>query len=138
MAEKVGMGKQRKRLLKQYKSISHPDALEDIQEGEAGALQSWIRSAETLIHFVVQNRSAGDAAEKKTSTKLELVDDPAESGVEGDWHWPWIEGWDDPKNRERILNPPKEKTALKKVLIIGGVAAAALYVGKRIADGGDE
>lgn len=137
MAERVRMGKQRTDLLESWLDLQPPDSLDEVNEDTAADLQAWIHKAQTLIHFVVYRPE--DTAEpepevqKPKFKKLELVDDVSEiPGEDPQWHWPWIEGWDNPAQREKILNPPKEASTAKKVLMIGAAAGVAIYVGKRM------
>ncbi len=139
MAERVRMGKPRLDLIESWLDLQPPDSLDEVDEDTAADLLGWIRKAETLIHFVVYRPEAATEPEvqKPKFKKLALVDDISEiSGENPQWHWPWIEGWDNPAKREKILNPPKEGSTVKKVLMIGAAAGVAIYVGKRMLSDG--
>lgn len=132
--EPMQMDGQHQRLLNRWESLKDPES-KDIDEDDLARLRAWIRDSETLINYIVYERRPPGSTTPSTKkrarpTQIQSIEDAV--GVQEDWHWPWIEGWDDPAKRARILNPPKEKNTLKKVLIVGGIATAAVIIGKKV------
>jgi len=130
-AEDLGMGGMYASLLSRWKEeIKSPADVDDMVDSTTlGNLLFWTREAETLIYYVTYEDQGQTAPGPTTPGLLEVVADPAVTKH----RWPWIEGWDDPAKRALILNPkdPKKWT-VKKVLLYGGVAAGALYAGKKM------
>jgi len=129
--EELGMGKLHTTLLRQWKAgkVQDPSVVgEEVPAETLGALLMWIRQSETLIYYVTY-RDNGDAVPGPTTPGLlEVVPPPPPTG----WKWPWIPGWEDPSKRDLILNPKDSKWSMKKkVLVIGGLGAAAFILGKR-------
>lgn len=137
----VGMQGRHQRMLETWEDLQSPDELQEVNVEDLAAIRSWIRDSENLIHYIVRERGPSgpttpDAAEQQTKKKSngkKIVSGVAEApGVQPDWHWPWIEGWDDPVKRKRILNPPKKNHMVRNVLIVGGLAAGAVFIGKKM------
>jgi len=143
----AGMGEMRKRLLDRW---TRPDVEGGVQpadtvKGEVdeytyGNLLTWVQNAETIIHICASLKEESSSEQRFGSTQ----EDPNTLGLvpnvgrmpayQENWHWPWIEGWDNPKTRndlEHQLDPPKKKGKLwKKIALIGAVGAGA-FIAKR-------
>lgn len=158
----ASMGNRREQLLERWEDLETPDVEEnEVDEEVLGALLSWIRDSETLIHYIIYTRDVrGDHSQEGTANDTEApaaasaqavpqrqplitpslnvistIDDAP--GVSEDWHWPWIAGWDDPDRRKQILNPKKKKKApltLKRAATMGALGAGAVYVFSRYLD----
>jgi hypothetical protein len=131
--EPAGMDGRHQQLLDRWEGLAPFD--DDVGEDELTQLRAWIHDSETLINYIVYERQPPGSTKK--AVKKRARPQPIEAleeadGVQEDWHWPWIEGWDNPAKRDRILNPPKDKKTLKKVLIVGGIATAAVIIGRRV------
>lgn len=131
--EPAGMDGRHQQLLDRWEGLMLPD--DGVTEDELGQLRGWIHDSETLINYIVYERQPPSSTKKtvRKRARPQLIEELAEAGgVQEDWHWPWIVGWDNPAKRDRILNPPKDNKTLKKVLIVGGLATAAIIIGKRV------
>ena len=126
LTDKVDMTGRKEELVSAFDQLSSPDDVPVIvQEGTVKQLTSWIEKAESFIGFFLQSY---EPAAPTTQAPI-LVTSIEEDG----WQWPWIEGWEDPKKRKKILNPPKKSDSQMKRLLIGGaVIGSALYLGKRV------
>jgi hypothetical protein len=130
-SQDLGMGGMHKSLLRRWKDeVTPPAAVGDVIDSETlGNLLIWTRDAETLIYYVTYQDQGSAVPGPTTPGLLSVVAEP-EAGTKG---WPWIEGWNDPQKRALILNPRDEKKwTVKKVLLYGGVAAGAIYAGKKM------
>jgi hypothetical protein len=133
-AERVGMGKMYDQLLLRWNSeISGPDQLGDVVgDSTLGTLLLWIRQSETLIYYVTYQDQGTPTPGPTTPGRLEVEDSLRTT----EWHWPWIEGWDDVATRNRIVNPQKEaKWTVKRIVLIGAGVGAAIYAGKKLFGG---
>ena len=146
------MANRRLTLLDVHDELERPGLAAEIDDGAVGALRSWIKDAETLIHYIVTARDTGIGSRSTTASNDpppvsgnnlpsaprlspidELDDSPAFSD---DWHWPWIEGWDDPKKRKAILHgKEKKKMTKKRKMFLGALAVGAVYAGAKYLDG---
>jgi hypothetical protein len=129
-ADELGMGTKYRQLLARWKrEVKKPSALPEIvDESTLGTLLLWMRHAETLIYYVTYEDQGNPVPGPTTPGRLEVV---AELPTEPH-HWPWIEGWDDTRMREKILNPKKPaRFSGKTVLLIGAGVAGAVYLGKK-------
>lgn len=134
--EPMGMDGQHQSLLSRWDALESSDST-DLDEDDLAKLRAWIRDSETLINYIVYERKPPGSttpSTKKRSRPTHIQSIEEAVGVQDDWHWPWIEGWDNPAKRERILHPPKEKNMLRKVLIVGGIATAAVIIGRKVMD----
>jgi len=130
-AEDLGMGKLYNQLLRRWKDeVVSPSKVGDVVDSETlGNLLIWTRQSETLIYYVTYEDQGKATPGPTTPGLLEVVAQPSPQP----YHWPWIEGWDDPSKRALILNPKNpSKWTMKKVLLYGGVAAGAIYAGKKM------
>lgn len=159
----AGMENRREQLLERWEDLETPEIDEsEVDEEMLGALMSWIRDSETLIHYIIYTRDitaehGGEATANDTGVptatasapaapsrpapvvpSLQVINSMSEAiGVKEDWHWPWLEGWDDPEKRERILKPKKKKEkklTFKRAATMGALGAGAVYVFARYLD----
>lgn len=129
-ADKLGMGNMYRQLLQRWKKeVKKPEGLpEVIDESTLGTLLLWMRHAETLIYYVTYEDQGNPVPGPTTPGRLDVV----EEIPTGDRHWPWIEGWDNPSLRAKIVNPPKpSKWGPKRILFVGAGVAGAVYLGKK-------
>lgn len=122
VGEKLGIWKTRNQIVLDYDQIDRSDI---------DSLHSWIGKAEGLVQYIYSQRNNNPKKSKKTRINS-LEDLP---GYDENWHWPWIEGWDDPKKRQRLLRGKKEGTDYKKILIAGGVVAGGFWAYKKFFSG---
>jgi len=130
-ANDLGMGGVYTSLLSRWQEeITPPSEVGDLVDSSTlGNLLIWTRQAETLVYYVTYQVQGQATPGPTTPGLLSVVEEPSTTH----YHWPWIEGWDDPSKRALILNPKSpKKITLKKVLLYGGVAAGAIYVGKKM------
>lgn len=123
--EKVDMADRRNKLVFDFDQLGSPSSeSEPVPTGAVEQLRRWIGQAEGFVGFLLQSF---EPAAPITQVPV-LV-----SGIEDEeWQWPWIDGWDDPKKRKKILNPSgKEESQIKRLLIGGAVLGGALFIGKR-------
>lgn len=148
----TGMGNRRLTLLDAHDELEQPGLTAEIDDGAVGALRSWTKDAETLIHYIVTARDTGIGSSGSTTAsndpapvsgnylpsapRLSPIDDLDDSpAVSQDWHWPWIEGWDDPKRRKGILHgKEKKKMTKKRKMFLGALAVGAVYAGSKYLD----
>lgn len=158
----AGMGNRRAQLLERWEDLETPEVDDiEVEEEVLGALLSWIRDSETLIHYIIYTRdltsehggeaTANDTGKETTATAsappsrpapivpaTRIINSMSEAiGVQEDWHWPWIEGWDDPDKRKSIINPKKKKgkkLTMKRAATMGALGAGAVYVFSRYLD----
>lgn len=160
------MGNRRSQLLERWEDLETPEVNdEEVDEEVLGALLSWIRDSETLIHYIIYTRdvrrdhdqdgaTANDTdIPTSASASAPTVDSPLRApiqpslsvvntisevpGVNENWRWPWITGWDDPDARNQILHPKKKKKAkltVKRAATMGALGAGAVYVFSRYLD----
>ena len=131
LTEGLGMGGVHATLLDRWEEeVEDPDLVGAIvDKATLGNLLIWTRQAETLVYYVTYKDKGAATPGPTTPGLLSVVDDPSVTKK----GWPWIEGWNDPSKRALILNPKEEKKwTAKKVLLYGGVAAGAIYAGKRM------
>lgn len=71
-------------------------------------------------------------------SSLRVIDSIEEApGVSVNWKWPWIQGWDDPEQRRRILNPKSKKgkkMSLKRAATYSAIGAGAVFMISRYID----
>ncbi len=147
----TGMANRRLTLLDAHDELEQPSLTAEIDDGVVGALRSWIKDAETLVHYIVTARDTGIGSGSTTASNEpapvsgnhlpsaprlspidELDDSPAFSE---DWHWPWIEGWDDPKKRKVILHGKgKKKMSKRRKMFLGAITVGAIYAGSKYLD----
>jgi hypothetical protein len=130
-AEDLGMGKLYHQLIRRWsEEIQPPSAVADMVDSETlGNLLIWTRQSETLIYYVTYEDQGQATPGPTTPGLLKVVSQPEAQP----YHWPWIEGWDDPAKRALILNPKgSSKITFKKVLLYGGVAVGAIFAGKKL------
>ena len=127
----LNMGDMHDSLLRRWTDeVAHPSALgETVDSKTYGTLLLCNRESERLIYYVTYDDTGRATPGPTTPGLLQVVEQPETDS----YNWPWIEGWDDPKRRALILNPkgPKKWT-VKRVLLWGGVAAGAVYAGKKM------
>lgn len=157
----AAMENRRAQLLERFEDLETPELDEEfVDEEMAGALQSWIRDSETLIHYIIYTRDVT----RESTPDARTANDPVEAGVPAgsakppapirpalnvirtlddapgvsdEWHWPWIDGWDDPDKRQQILNPKKKKgkkMSIKRAATMTALGAGAVYVFSRYLD----
>ncbi len=126
LTNKVNMTERKNKLVFAFDQLSSPEgASGPITEGEVRRLQKWIDHAEGFVGFLLQSYEPSVPATQAPVLVSEI-------DIEEDWHWPWIDGWDNPKKRKKILNPPgKEDNQVKKLLIGGAVLGGAYFIGKK-------
>jgi hypothetical protein len=125
LTKRVNMTDSKNKLIYEFDQLISPEKLSDVQEGDVSRLKKWINHAEGFVGFLLQSYEPS----APTTQVPVLVKDV---NVEEDWHWPWIDGWDNPKKRKRILNPSnKDDNQVKRLLIGGAVIGGAYYIGKR-------
>lgn len=161
----AGMANRRDQLLETWEDLETPELDEsEVDDDMMGDLLSWVKDSETLIHYIVYTRNTNGVPEVggKESAKASNDGVPEASslppqtvepssrpgpqviasmsgapGVTGQWHWPWIEGWDDLEKREGIINPKKakpKKMSLKRAATMTALGAGAVYVMARYMD----
>lgn len=126
VTDKVSISETKNKLMFAFDQLVSPNSVsEPVPEGDVKRINSWIKNAEGFVGFLLQSYEPASPTTEAPVLVKEL--DDAE-----DWHWPWIDGWDDPKKRKKILNPSgKEDSQVKRVLIGGALLGGALYLGKR-------
>ncbi len=131
LTDKMGMTERKQKLVVAFDRLASPKGVPDpIPEGAVVRLRTWIEHAEGFVGLLVQARDAGDSTTQAPVLVSSLDED--------EWQWPWIEGWDDPRKRKRILNPSTEgDSQLKKILIGGAVLGGAFYLGNRFLGGSE-
>jgi hypothetical protein len=130
-SEELGMLGMHESLIRRFTDeVVPPNEVPEVVDGSTyGVLLHWNRQAETLAYYVTHQAKGSADLGPTTPGLLEVGNEPQGVGH----HWPWIEGWDDPKKRALILNPePAKKRTAKKILLVGGIAAGAFYVGKQM------
>lgn len=121
LGTRLGVWKKRNQIILDYDSIDKSN-IED--------LNFWINRAESLVQYIYSQKERVKSTKK---SRIESLDEL--SAYTEDWHWPWIEGWDDPKTRRRLIRQPKDGPNYKKILIAGGVAAGGFWVYKKFFSG---
>lgn len=131
LTNKVSMTERKSKLIYGFDQLVSPEGVTDpVPEGEVRRLKSWIDHAEGFVGFLLQSY--------EPSAPITQAPILVEQIQENEWQWPWIEGWDNPKKRKKILSPAgKEDSQIKRFLIGGAVLGGALYLGKRFI-GGEE
>ncbi len=133
-SKEFGMAGLHRTLVRRWNDeVQVPNSVGEIVPSETlGTLLLWIRQTETLIYYVTYQDQESAVPGPTTPGLLKVVDKPKNTA----WHWPWIQGWDDPEQRSMILNPPDEEkkkwSTMKKVLVVGGIGAVAIFAGKRM------
>ena len=142
----AGMQHRAQTLLERWDDLETPGLDDDVINPDmVGSLRSWIHDSEVLIRYIISTEdtkigpttAASDVpANFPTAPRLAPIESMDEApAVTDQWHWPWIEGWDDVKKRKRILNPKEKKeTSLKRKLIFAALGAGAIYVGAKYID----
>lgn len=143
---KAGMQHRHQILLERWDDLEAPGLDDDeIDPNLVGALRSWIHDTEVLIRYIISTEDTGTGpttaaaelpANLPSAPRFEAVDTVRDApAVTKQWHWPWIEGWDDKKKRGRILHPKEKKeTSLKRKLIFAALGAATVYAGAKYLD----
>jgi len=126
VTDRVSMTDRKNKLVYAFDQLVSPNSVsEPVSVGDVKGITSWISHAEGFIGFLLQSYEPAPPVVQVPVLVKGLESDE-------DWHWPWIDGWDDPKKRKRIINPPSEKESqMKKLLIGGALVGGALYIGKR-------
>lgn len=126
LTEKVSMSETKNKLMFAFDQLVSPRSVSDpVPDGDVRRIDSWIKSAEGFVGFLLQSYEPA-APTTQAPILMKTLDE------EEDWRWPWIDGWEDPKKRKKILNPSgKEQSQVKKLLIGGALVGGALYFGKR-------
>lgn len=118
--------------------IKEPGSLgPNVDQKTIGEINSWIKQARTLIYYIDY-----DGSQKRSYAQSESdINDVEEGdiahsvseipGYSSQWHWPWIDGWDDPKKRKALLKSNTKKISIKKVAITIGIAGAAIWAGSK-------
>lgn len=162
----ASMGNRREQLIERWEDLETPALDEEVDEDMHGELMSWIRDSETLIHYIIYTRDVrGDdatagtesasndtaasteepvvaeappAASASTQSSLRVIGSIDDApGVSMDWKWPWIQGWDDPDRRKKILNPKSKKgkkMSLKRAATYSAIGAGAVFMISRYID----
>lgn len=163
----ASMGNRREQLLERWEDLETPTLDEEVDEDMYGEMMSWIRDSETLIHYIIYTRDVrGDdatagtesasndttasteepvvaeappaTASTSTQSSLRVIGSIDEApGVSLNWKWPWIEGWDDPDQRNKILNPKSKKgkkMSLKRAATYSAIGAGAVFMISRYID----
>jgi hypothetical protein len=126
VTDKVGMSDSRKKLVDSFDQLALPgDLSEPVPQGDVKRITSWIDHAEGFVGFLLQSYKPAPPTTPAPVLAKRLEQDE-------DWRWPWIDGWEDPKKRKKILKPSgKEDSQVKKLLIGGAVLGGALLIGKK-------
>lgn len=140
----AGMQRRRQALLERWDDLEAPGLDDDeIDLNLVGTLRAWIHDTEVLIRYIISTEDTGTgladampAANLPIAPRLEAVETTEDApAVTEQWHWPWIEGWDDVKKRHRILHPKEKKeTSLKRKLIYAALGVGVVYAGARYMD----
>lgn len=127
LTDKMDMTARKQKLVSAFGQLTSPnDAADPIQGDSVRRINSWIENAEGFIGFLLQSYEPAASTAQPPILVSAIEKDE-------DWQWPWIEGWEDPKKRKKILNPPKSSDGqMKKLLIGGAVIGGAFYLGKRV------
>jgi hypothetical protein len=146
---KAGMQHRHQVLLERWGDLETPRLDDDeIDLNLVGALRSWIHDAEIFIRYIISTEDTGTGpttaeaggsqmpANMPTAPRLAPVETTELApAVTQKWHWPWVEGWDDPKKRKHILSPKEKKeTSLKRRLIFAALGVGAVYAGAKYLD----
>lgn len=115
---------QRQDLLDRWEELPAPDLVMPDDEEAVSELEQWISDAERLIQYVVYRQKS--AQQQGAPELIEHLDEAP--GYEESWRYPWIEGWNDPKQRAKMLKP-KTENPYRKYIIGGALAAGVAYVG---------
>lgn len=126
VVEKVSMADRKNKLEFAFDQLTSPGSVSDpVPSGAAKQLNKWIEQAESFVGFLIQSYESAPPTIQAPILLKSLDEDE-------DWRWPWIDGWEDPKKRKKILNPSgKEDGQMKKLLIGGAVLGSAFYLGRR-------
>lgn len=142
----AGMQHRCQTLLERWDDLEAPGLDDDeIDPNLVGALRSWIHDTEVLIRYIISTEDTGTGpttaaaevpANLPTAPRLATLETTEDApAVTEQWHWPWIDGWDDPKKRKRILSPKEKKEiSLKRKLIFAALGAGAIYAGAKYMD----
>lgn len=127
LTDKMDMTARKEKLVSAFDQLVSPKHAADPIQGESvRRINSWIENAEGFIGFLLQSYEPAASTVQQPILVSSIEEDE-------DWQWPWIEGWEDPKKRKKILNPPKTSDSqMKKLLIGGAVIGGAFYLGKRV------
>lgn len=116
---------QRQGLLDRWEEMPSPDLVMPDDEEALDELDQWIADAEKLIQYIVYRQKNA----QKQQASYEPIEDLDEAlGYEENWRYPWIEGWNDPKQRAKLMKP-KTQNPYRKYIIGGALAAGVAYVG---------
>lgn len=140
----AGMQHRMQVLLERWDDLEAPGLDDDIDPDIVGGLRSWIHDTEIFLRYIISTEDTGTGpttaaaasavpANLPTAPRLATVEDIGEAvAVTEAWHWPWIEGWDDPKKRRKILNPrDKKEISTKRKLVYAALGVGAFYVGSK-------
>lgn len=125
--------------------IVPPEALGPfVDEQVIGNLRMWIKQAKTLIYYIAYDERGGSSNDRQYSAPGTTTEPPGNAdgidiaeniseipGYTQGWHWPWIEGWDDPQQRRALLNPKSDGGKIKKMVIAIGVSGVAIWAAQK-------
>jgi hypothetical protein len=115
----------RKDLLDRWGTFPEPDMVLPDDEESLRDISQWIKDAESLIQYIVYKEKSS----REAGFKLEAIEDFEEApGFGEDWRYPWIEGWNDPKKRAKMMKVKVDRP-YRKYIIGGAIAAGVTYVG---------
>ncbi len=116
--------------------IRPPETLGQVVDpADLGNLLSWIKQAKTLIYYVAYDgeQAEGQGSHQRQYTQAgPATDNPPKvaktvqqvPGYTQQWHWPWIEGWDDPAKRRKLMRANNPGNGFKKMALFVGIGAA--------------
>ena len=124
--ERVDMAERKNKLVVAFDQLSSPSSVsEPVPQGAIERLNKWTKQAEGFVGFLLQSYEPPVPTIQAPVLLKSFEEDE-------DWHWPWIDGWDDPKKRKKILKPSgKEDNQVKKLLIGGALVGGAILLGKK-------
>lgn len=115
----------RQELLNRWGELPEPDLVLPGDEEALDEVSRWVEDAEKLIQYIVYKEKSSKSQEKSNAPIEDLDDAP---GFDEDWRYPWIEGWNDPKKRAKLMKPTVDRP-YRKYIIGGALAAGVAYVG---------
>jgi hypothetical protein len=116
---------QRQDLLDRWEQLPAPDLVLPDDEEALEEIDTWINDAEKLIQYIVYRQKS---AQRQQASNEPIEDLDEAPGFEEKWRYPWIEGWNDPKQRAKLMKP-KTQNPYRKYIIGGALAAGVAYVG---------
>jgi len=124
--EKVDMAERKNKLVVAFDQLASPGSVpEPVPQGAIQRLDRWTQEAKGFVGFLLQSYEPAVPTIQAPILLKSFEQDE-------DWQWPWIDGWDDPKRRKKIMKPPgKEESQVKRFLIGGAVIGGALLLGKK-------